>query len=136
MTDVQGKGDTQMDALNEKELFQDISSGKYSPQQLMLKHGLTEEEFCRRYDDFRKNGRISPVTDWTWKRKGHLVECAGRSSFGAIGKTPKAEFNSKPKDVAVGTHPGFTRYADFVRILGEAPRFLVKAVASLFNRVA
>jgi hypothetical protein len=125
-----------MDALKEKELFQDIMSGKYSPQRLMLKHGLTEEEFCRRYDDFRKNGRISAVTDWTWKRQGHLVECAGRSSFGSTGEKLKAEFNSKPKDVAVGTHPGLARYANFVRILGGAPRLIGRAVASLFKRVA
>ena len=125
-----------MDALKEKELFQDISSGKYTPQRLMRKHGLTEEEFCSRYDEFRKNGRIPPATDWTWKRQGHLVECAGRSSFGTKGETPKAEFSSKPKDVAVGTHPGLARYANFVSILGGAPRFLVRAVASLFKRAA
>jgi len=71
-----------MDALKEKELFQDISSGKYSPQRLVRKHGLTEEEFCCCYDDFRKNGRIPDVIDWTWKRQGHLVESGGRSSFG------------------------------------------------------
>jgi hypothetical protein len=70
-----------MDALKEKELFQDIMSGRYSPQRLMREHGLTEEEFCRCYDNFRKDGRISPVIDWTWKRQGHLVECAGRSSL-------------------------------------------------------
>jgi hypothetical protein len=119
--------DKQMDVLKEQELFQDIMSAKYSPQRLMLKYGLTEEEFCRRYDDFRKNGQIPAVIDWTWKRQGHLVECAGRSSLGAT---------SKPKDFAVGTHPGLARYANFVRILGGAPRFLVKAVASLFNRLA
>ncbi len=125
-----------MDALKEKELYQDIMSAKYSPQRLMRKHGLTEEEFCRRYDDFRKNGRIPAVIDWTWKREGHLVECAGRSSLGTTGKTLQAEFNSEPKDFAVGAHPGLGRYANFVRTLGGVPRFLVRAVASFFNRVA
>lgn len=125
-----------MDTLNEKELYQDIMSAKYSPQRLMLKHGLTEEEFCRRYDDLRKDGHIPAVIDWTWKRQGHLVECAGRSSFGAIGETREAETNSKPEDFAVGTHAGSARHANFVRILGGAPRYLVKAVARLFNRVA
>jgi hypothetical protein len=74
-----------MDALKEKELFQDIMSGKYSPQRLVRKHSLSEEEFCRRYDDFRRNGHIPAVIDWTWKRQGHLVESAGRSSLGTIG---------------------------------------------------
>lgn len=76
----------QMDALKEKEFLQDIMSGKYSPQRIILKYGLAEEEFCRRYDDFRKKGKILEVIDWTWKRQGHLVECAGRSSLGTTGK--------------------------------------------------
>jgi hypothetical protein len=71
-----------MDALTKKKLFQDIMSGKYSPRRLVQKHDLTEEEFCNCYDDFRKEGRISAVTDWTWKRQGHLVECDGRTSLG------------------------------------------------------
>lgn len=75
-----------MDAIKEKEFLLDIMSAKYSPDRLMRKYDLTGEEFCRRYDEFRKKGKILDVIDWTWKRQGHLVECDGRSSLGTTGK--------------------------------------------------